>query len=113
MEFNAYQKESRETALYPGAGNNFVYPVLGLAGETGEVAEKVKKLLRDEEAVSVQDISPEKKAELEKEIGDVLWYMAQLATELDLSLNVIAEKNLKKIFSRRDRKVLHGEGDNR
>lgn len=109
MTFEEYQKESRKTALYPDNGNTIIYPTLGLAGEAGEVAEKVKKIVRDDAG----KISEEKRADLKKELGDVLWYISQLASELDLSLNEIAEANIEKLFSRMDRGVLGGSGDNR
>lgn len=113
MEFGEYQKKSRITAIYANAGDNFVYPSLGLAGETGEVIEKVKKLMRNDLVTSASEVSDEKKEELAKEMGDVVWYLAQLATEFNLSLDEIAEKNLEKLLSRKDRGVLHSEGDNR
>ena len=109
MELSDYQKKSRVTAKYPDAGKNFVYPTLGLSGEAGEVAEKIKKVLRDAGGV----VSEEKKLEIKKELGDVLWYVAQLATELGLDLDDIARANLEKLLSRMDRGVLHGSGDNR
>lgn len=109
MTFSEYQKASRRTAIYPNAGNNFIYPTLGLSGEAGEVAEKIKKVLRDETGV----VSEEKRAEVAKELGDVLWYVAQLATELGLSLDEIAAKNIEKLYSRLDRGKLSGSGDNR
>lgn len=109
MDFSEYQKESRKTALYPDAGNNFVYPTLGLVGEAGEVADKLKKTIRDDDNV----ITDVKKKEVEKELGDVLWYIAQVASELDLSLDDVAQKNLEKLFSRKERGVLGGSGDNR
>ncbi len=109
MDFKKYQKESRKTALYPGAGKNFIYPTLGLSGEAGEVAEKIKKVLRDKGGV-VDDQTKEK---LEKELGDVLWYVSQISSELGLSLDEVASKNIEKLFSRKDRGVLHGEGDER
>ena len=113
MTFEEYQKESRKTAiypaLYPDQRPNIVYPTLGLTGEAGEVAEKVKKILRDEKGA----VSEEKRAEIAKELGDVLWYIAQLATELDLSLGEIARLNLEKLASRKDREKLSGSGDNR
>lgn len=109
MDFNEYQKKSRQTAIYPGLNNNFVYPTLGLSGEAGEVAEKIKKVLRDKDG----QVDETTKMEIEKELGDVLWYVAQIATELGLDLDLIAEKNIEKLFSRRDRGVLKGEGDNR
>lgn len=109
MNFQEYQKKAFETAIYPQKGNNIVYPSLGLGGETGEVLEKIKKVIRDENL----KINLEKKEELIKELGDVLWYLAALSTELKLDLNDIAEKNILKLSSRKERNLLHGSGDNR
>lgn len=109
MNFNDYQSLSRRTALYPSKGYNFVYPTLGLAGEAGEVAEKVKKILRDKDGV----VDTADKESLKKELGDVLWYLAQLATEFGLSLDDIADANLKKLSSRMERGKIGGDGDNR
>ncbi len=109
MNFDDYQKQSRQTAIYPNLGKNFVYPTLGLAGESGEVAEKIKKVLRDKNG----RFNPSQKEEIKKELGDVLWYLAQLASELDLSLNDVAQTNLEKLRSRQERNALHGDGDNR
>ena len=108
LTFDKYQKESRKTAVYPNTGKNFIYPALGLAGETGEVIEKIKRVIRDKKV-----IDEEMKKKIANEIGDVLWYLAQLCTELKLSLGKVAEENLKKLFSRKQRNVLHGEGDER
>lgn len=109
MTFEEYQKESQKTARYPVIGAPYVYPTLGLVGEAGEVAEKVKKILRDHGGV----LDEEKKNEITKELGDVLWYLAQLAVTLDISLEEVAQKNLEKLFSRKERGVLHGDGDDR
>jgi len=109
MTFEEYQKLSRETAIYPDKDKNFVYPTLGLVGEAGEVAEKIKKILRDKNSV----IDEETKKELAKELGDVLWYLSQLITELNLSLDEIASLNIDKLSSRKERGTLHGSGDNR
>jgi len=109
MNFEEYQKKSRKTALYPNVGNNFIYPTLGLSGEAGEVAEKIKKVIRDKNEV----VDDETKELIEKELGDVLWYVSQLATELDLSLDKVAEKNIEKLYSRLERGKIHGSGDNR
>ena len=109
MEFNQYQEEARKTAIYPNKDNNFVYPTLGLSGEAGEVAEKIKKVIRDNGGV----VSEEKKAELAKELGDVLWYVANLAEELGLKLEDVAQANIEKLKSRQERGKLHGAGDNR
>ncbi|EKE20945.1 MAG: hypothetical protein ACD_7C00420G0005 [uncultured bacterium] len=109
MDFNEYQKESRKTALYPDVDNNFIYPTLGLAGEAGEVAEKIKKVIRDKKGV----VDSETREMIKKELGDVLWYVAQLATELNLSLDDVASGNIQKLFSRMERGKLNGDGDNR
>lgn len=109
MKFEEYQKKSRETALYPNKGNNFIYPTLGLSGESGEIAEKIKKVLRDKNGV----IDEETRMEIKKELGDVLWYVAQIATELNLSLEEVASLNIEKLTSRKKRGKLHGNGDNR
>lgn len=109
MDLNTYQEKSRATAVYPNLGSNFVYPTLGLSGETGEIAEKVKKIIRDDDGV----ITDEKRDQIAKEAGDVLWYLSQLATEIDYSLEDIAQMNLDKLASRAARGVLSGSGDNR
>lgn len=109
MDFTEYQKLSRKTAIYPNAGSNYVYPTLGLSGESGEVAEKIKKAIRDENGV----ISESRKKDIEKELGDVLWYVSQIASELGLSLDGIAKLNIDKLYARMERNVLAGSGDNR
>jgi NTP pyrophosphatase (non-canonical NTP hydrolase) len=110
MTFEEYQKKARETAVYPEAlGHNYVYPTLGLVGEAGEVAEKIKKILRDKGGI----LDEEAIAGLHKELGDVLWYLATLATELGLSLGDVAEGNLIKLQIRKVWGVLRGAGDNR
>ncbi len=86
MELNHYQRESRKTALYPEVGNNTIYPTLGLVGEAGEVADKVKKILRDNKGVFDQD----SKDAIKFELGDVLWYISQLSSELGYELDEIA-----------------------
>jgi NTP pyrophosphatase (non-canonical NTP hydrolase) len=109
MLISEYQELSRRTATYPCAGDNIVHPPLGLAGEAGEVAEKVKKLLRDDDGV----MSRERREALAGELGDVLWYVAQVATEAGLDLEEIAQGNLDKLLSRQRRGVLSGSGDSR
>lgn len=109
MEFNEYQKEARKTASYPDKDNNFIYPTLGLVGEAGEVAEKIKKVIRDDGGI----ISDQKKEEIKKELSDVLWYLSNLAYELNIDLNDIAQTNLDKLFSRLERGKIQGSGDNR
>lgn len=109
MELSDYQERSRVTAVYPDAGANLLYPTLGLCGEAGEVAEKVKKMVRDDGGV----LSHERRGALAAELGDVLWYVAQLATEAGLDLDVIAGDNLDKLRSREQRGALQGSGDER
>lgn len=109
MTFEEYQTQSRVTAKYPNLGNNFVYPTLGLSGEAGEVAEKIKKVLRDKGGV----VDEETKQLIAKELGDVLWYVAQIATELGLDLDRVAAGNIEKLLSRMERGVIQGSGDNR
>lgn len=108
MNFSDYQKQSRQTAIYPDLGNNFVYPTVGLSGEAGEVANKIKKLLREDYL-----LTDEYRKELGKEIGDVLWYLSQLCSELKLSLDAIAKENIKKLLKRVKDDKIHGSGDNR
>ncbi|GAB4418058.1 MAG: nucleoside triphosphate pyrophosphohydrolase family protein [Anaerolineales bacterium] len=109
MNFNDYQKKSRKTAKYPAIGHAIIYPALGLVNEAGEVAGKIKKIFRDKDG----QISEETKSMLKAELGDVLWYLAQLATELGLSLDEVAEYNLEKLYSRLERGTIRGDGDAR
>ena len=109
MDFDEYQDKSSSTAVYPDIGHNFVYPTLGLADESGEVVGKIKKVIRDDGGIMTE----EKKIEIKKELGDVLWYLSQLATELNIKLSEVAEANIEKLASRMDRGVLQGSGDNR
>jgi len=109
MEFKDYQNKASQTAIYPNRGNNIYYPCLGLAGESGEVCEKIKKVMRDSDG----KVSPETKELLKKELGDILWYISALADELGLDLDEIAQHNIDKLFSRKDRDKLHGSGDER
>lgn len=125
MDINVYQDKAQLTAIYPGqgeckpnpadasgnwkTGTGLLYCCLKLSGEVGEFNEKVGKCIRD----NFGAISPEKRQELIKELGDVLWYVANLATELDVALSVVAQTNLDKLASRKERGVLGGSGDNR
>lgn len=113
MDLNEYQLKSRKTALYPNAGDNLPYLGLGIADESGEVAGKIKKFIRDYQMESIADLTNEQKHDLAKEIGDVLWYIAQIATETGFELNDIAEMNIEKLYSRLERNALSGSGDNR
>jgi NTP pyrophosphatase (non-canonical NTP hydrolase) len=107
--FSAYQRESRKTWSLIHTDHPIVYPTLGLVNEAGELAGKVKKIFRDKAGI----ISDEDRQALKYELGDVLWYMAQIATELDLDLQEVAEANIEKLFSRLERGKIKGEGDYR
>lgn len=110
MEFNEYQDKTTEDAVFD---EDVIPPVafaaLGLSGETGEVAEKIKKIFRNDKG----EISDEKREDLKKELGDVLWYLAQLAQLLGIPLEDVAKANLDKLSSRLDRGVVNSEGDDR
>ena len=108
MTLNEYQQKALETAIYSDE-YKIIYPALGMCGEAGEVADKVKKVIRDNN----QEFNQEKKGEIAKEIGDVLWYCATLAHDLGYSLEEIAEINYTKLKSRQMRGKIGGEGDNR
>ena len=109
MDFDDYQKKSRKTAGYPAIGHPVIYPTLGLVNEAGEVAGKIKKVFRDKEG----QINEETRAALKAELGDVLWYIAQVATELNLSLDEIAQYNITTLYERLERGKIKGDGDNR
>lgn len=122
--FRDYQDLSADTAVYPGKGSlvGLLYVGLGL-GEQGEIQGKIKKILRDDfPDCELGDIgfnhtarylTQDKKDALKKELGDILWYVAQTATELDLDLGEIASANIDKLQSRKERGVLKGSGDDR
>jgi len=103
---NDYQRECLKTGVYPKA-HRITYPALGLAGEAGEVADKVKKILRD----GVD--SPEYREQIMLELGDVLWYTAVLAHDLGYNLETVARRNVEKLKARQQRGTLHGSGDDR
>lgn len=109
MQMNEYGSKAIGFAFYP---QPVIYPALGLAGEAGEVAEKVKKIIRDTD-ISLRDIPQDKAYEIAKELGDVLWYVANLAADIHYTLDEIAEINIRKLSDRRDRNTLKGSGDNR
>lgn len=110
MTFSDYQKQALTTVLSTSDElKDTLHWVLGINGEAGEVAEKVKKIIRDKNGV----ISPNDKQELAKELGDVLWYLAVFAHQLGYSLEDVAKSNLDKLSSRKQRGVLGGSGDNR
>lgn len=106
MNFSEYQKRANATAIYDSKFS-ILYPTLGLAGEAGEVAEKVKKIIRDNKSIV------DERQDVAKELGDVLWYVAAVARDIGYSLEVIAEMNIEKLESRKERGVIQGNGDNR
>lgn len=108
MTINEYQEGARRTAIYP-ASRQIIYPTLGLTGEAGEVADKVKKVIRD----ANDEFTDEKKHQIALELGDVMWYAASLAHDLGYTLEEICQMNLDKLASRMERNKIHGEGDNR
>ena len=110
MNFNDYQQAAVSTAIYPES-SRVTYTTLGLVGEAGEVAEKVKKIIRSGRPIS--EMTESEALEIAKELGDVLWYAANLAEDLGINLNEVVELNLLKLASRRSRGVLEGNGDNR
>ena len=110
MQFNEYQKKALNTVLTTDDKfKDLLHWVLGINGESGEIAEKVKKIIRDKNG----KVSEADKQDLAKEIGDVLWYLAVFADQLGVKLDDIAQANLEKLQSRKKRGVLGGSGDNR
>tara|TARA_B100000424_G_scaffold125558_1_gene95146 strand:+ start:200 stop:529 length:330 start_codon:yes stop_codon:yes gene_type:complete len=109
MDFETYQKKARETAKYPNLGFNNIYPTLGLVGEAGEVAEKVKKVIRDKNGI----FDEESKESIKKELGDVLWYLSNLCTEFNFNLDDVALLNLEKLKLRAAKGRISGSGDDR
>lgn len=108
-DLNEYQRESRKTWNLVHTDHPIVYPTLGLVNEAGELAGKVKKIFRDHGG----QVSDADREALKYELGDVLWYLAQIATELNIPLQEVAEANLEKLFSRLERGKIKGEGDYR
>ena len=113
MDFKEYQMRARRYDLFKPSGDyntvSVVEKVLGLAGEAGETADKVKKILRDKNGL----ISDVDKREVVKELGDTLWYISAISSYLGVELEEVAKQNIDKLESRRRRNQLHGEGDNR
>ena len=107
MDRNEYQLQARRTAKYPGVGSNPIYPTLGLSGEAGEVADKVKKVLRDKGGV----FDEATRESIKLELGDVLWYISQLSSELGYQLDEVARANFEKLKSRAFRDKISGDGD--
>jgi NTP pyrophosphatase (non-canonical NTP hydrolase) len=111
MHFGEYQKQACTTAIYPGQGEfaGLTYVALGLNGEAGETAEKIKKAWRDDDG----EITDDRRDEIIKELGDTFWYAAQICTEINISMSEVAERNLIKLADRRRRGMTSGSGDNR
>ena len=111
MDFNEYQKLASRTATFNdnSAVSPLVYLALGVAGESGEVVEKIKKIVRNDGG----KVSSEKKEDLKKELGDVLWYLSQMAQVLGYNFEEVAKTNIEKLASRKNRGVICSEGDNR
>lgn len=109
MNLDTYQALARKTAIYPNMGDNLSYPALGLTGEAGEVAERVKKVIRDQQGKLTDKI----RMDIALELGDVLWYVSALAAEIGYNLSDIGNLNLQKLKSRQERDKIHGEGDYR
>jgi NTP pyrophosphatase (non-canonical NTP hydrolase) len=109
MNFTEYQSKSRATAKYPVIGHGVIYPTLGLTNEAGEVAGKIKKIFRDKDGV----IGEAEREALKGELGDVLWYISQVCTELDISLDEVADGNIAKLLDRQARGKIQGDGDTR
>tara|TARA_R110000803_G_scaffold52770_1_gene108555 strand:- start:51 stop:428 length:378 start_codon:yes stop_codon:yes gene_type:complete len=107
-DFNSYQRIAATTAIYPEQ-HKILYPALGLAGEAGEVANKVKKLVRDGPLNRPEDW----REQIASEIGDVLWYCAALASDLNLTLGMIASQNEEKLLARKEAGTIGGSGDTR
>tara|TARA_B100000683_G_scaffold10753_1_gene11780 strand:- start:1804 stop:2127 length:324 start_codon:yes stop_codon:yes gene_type:complete len=107
MDFNQYQEAARDTAIYP-AEQGLIYTVLGLTGEAGEVAEKVKKMLRDG-----HKLDDKYRGKIARELGDVLWYVANVAHEIGVSLDTVAKANVNKLKDRKVRGKIKGNGDER
>jgi NTP pyrophosphatase (non-canonical NTP hydrolase) len=105
LTLTQYQQQAKQTAIYP-KDKAIEYVLLGLTGEVGEIANKIKKRIRG-------DTNTASNTDLQKELGDVLWYVAMLAEELEADLGELAQKNLTKLQDRSQRGVIKGAGDNR
>ena len=108
LTFDDYQRQAKKTAIYPKSAG-VMYPALGLTGEAGEVANKVKKIVRD----GVDKMPSDWREQIAGELGDVLWYCAAIATDLNMSLGQVAMSNKNKLSSRKQRGMIGGFGDKR
>tara|TARA_Y100000034_G_scaffold106734_1_gene135664 strand:+ start:374 stop:706 length:333 start_codon:yes stop_codon:yes gene_type:complete len=110
MEFDEYQLQARVFADYPKIDEeNIVYAALGLAGEAGELSNKVKKIFRDDGG----HLRNGRREAIKHELGDILWYVAELCSVLELKMNDVAFMNLSMLLARTERDEIHGDGDNR
>jgi len=109
MDFANYQEKARHTAAYPVIGHAVIYPTLGLANEAGEVAGMIKKIFRDKGGM----IGVDDREALVAELGDVLWYLAQIARRAGLSLDAMASHNIAELLDRQSRTRIRGDGDDR
>ena len=108
MTLSEYQDQALKTAVYP-QNVGLAYTTMGLVGEAGEIANKVKKIYRDNGG----EITSEQEDQIAKELGDVLWYIAAVAYEIGYRLDDVATMNLEKLASRKERGVISGSGDER
>jgi NTP pyrophosphatase (non-canonical NTP hydrolase) len=108
MDFNEYQRRAANLNLCPHQ-HKLIHAILGLPGEVGEICEKIKKVYRDKQGLFPLDF----KDDMRKELGDVLWYVSDLAVQFDIDLQSVADYNIEKLESRKQRGKLNGSGDNR
>ncbi|NWG72846.1 MAG: nucleoside triphosphate pyrophosphohydrolase family protein [Parvularculaceae bacterium] len=108
MTFMEYQKETGATAIYPKE-KALEYLALGLTSEAGEVAGKVKKLIRDKKGI----MNDADAAAIRAELGDVLWYISELCNLMEMPMHLVAAANLKKLDARKHNNTISGDGDNR
>lgn len=106
ITFNEYQENTKLTAKYP-KNKALEYVILGLVGESAEIANKYKKVIRDNDGV----LTEERRNQIIDEIGDVMWYVSQLCNELGVNLETLCEKNINKLLDRKERGVIKGDGD--
>lgn len=109
MNFTDYQKAAGFTAVYPNRGANLYYPALGLGGEAGEVLNKIKKIMRDRDGKP----DTEDYIDIADELGDVLWYISATCDELNIPLDIVAERNIRKLKARHEKGTLQGKGSHR
>lgn len=113
MQLDTYQKHAEETAIYPEF-SKLLYPILGLSGESGELVNKLKKLIRDDNmTIPLHNLPIDKQIQMVDELGDILWYVALIARDLHFSLSAVARRNLAKLKKREKENKLKGEGDDR